>query len=201
MKKIRTKIKICGITSLHDALMAARLGADAIGFIFADSVRRVSPEKVCEIIKRLPPILTTVGVFMNQPLQYVNNTVDETGIDVVQLHGKEPPGYCNSVRRRVIKRIDINEADTRETLVKKMEGYSVSAFLLDPGAGGGRRFKWDKARGIAYPLIIAGGLDPDCVRTVIRLVSPYGLDVCSGVEAFPGRKDYMKVKRFIEEAR
>ena len=196
-----TLVKICGITSIDDGLMVAESGADALGFVFAESVRNISPEKARKIVKRLPPFITTVGVFMDQDINYVNKVADYTGIDVVQLHGEESPEYCKKINRRIIKRIKIDTHDTIETLLGKMKSYSVSAFLLDPGAGSGRTFDWSKAFGIDLPFIIAGGLTPENVREVVHLLKPYGVDVSSGVEKSPGKKDGEKVARFIRETK
>jgi len=195
------KIKICGVTNIEDAMMIAELGADALGFVFAPSKRRVSPEVAKEIMKRLPPFITTVGVFMDALMDEVRQIAEYTGIDSVQLHGNEPPEYCDGLKKKVIKRISVNDHDTPEILISRMERYRVSAYLLDPGAGSGRVFDWGKAVGIDLPLIIAGGLTPDNVKTVVQLLKPYGVDVSSGVEQFSGKKDKQKVKRFIEEVR
>ena len=197
----RTLVKICGITNINDALTAVEFGADAVGFIFTDSLRKISPGNAREIIRKLPPFITTVGVFMNQKINYVNEVIDFTGIDVVQLHGEEPPVYCKKIKRRVIKRIKVEPLDTSEMLLDKMEKYSVSAFLLDPGAGSGKTFDWGKALNINLPIIIAGGLTPENVRGVIQLLKPYGVDVSSGVEKLPGKKDKEKIAKFIMETK
>ncbi len=193
------KIKICGITNREDAMMSAEFGADAVGFIFAPSKRKTNPTMAREIIKKLPPFITTVGVFMDMSLDEVNQIVEYTGIDIVQLHGSESGNYCSRIKRKVIKRISVNNNDTTDMLISRMEKYRVPAYLLDPGTGSGKVFNWDLAYGIDFPLIIAGGLTPDNVGDVIRLLNPYGVDVVSGVEQSPGRKDKQKVKRFIEE--
>lgn len=196
-----TLVKICGITTIDDGLMAAEYGADALGFVFAESVRKISPQRAREIVRMLSPFITTVGVFMDQNINYVNEVTDYTGIDVVQLHGEESPEYCKKIDRRIIKRIKIDTSDTSETLLGKMSIYSVSAFLLDPGAGSGRTFDWRKASGIDLPIIIAGGLTPENVREVVHLLKPYGVDVSSGVEKSPGKKDGEKVAKFIRETK
>jgi phosphoribosylanthranilate isomerase len=198
---MKTKVKICGMTNIDDALMAAALGADALGFIFAPSKRRITPEMAKEIIKELPPFITTVGVFMDEKLDMVNELADYTGIDVVQLHGNESPEYCTAIKKKLIKRIFVIDVDITEMLVARAKKYSVSAYLLDPGAGSGKIFDWHVARGIELPLIVAGGLTPDNVKDVTTLVRPYGVDVVSGVEESSGKKDREKVKKFIEEVR
>jgi phosphoribosylanthranilate isomerase len=200
-RDFRTRLKICGVTNEENAIMISSLGADAIGFVFAESKRKITPEKAKEIIRILPPFITTVGIFMNADLNEVNKITEYAFIDAVQLHGNETGEYCDKVNRKVIKGIHITEDDTKETLIEKMQNYSVSAFILDPGRGSGKTFNWNIARGIDKPIIIAGGLTPDNVREVIRDLRPYGVDVSTGVEKEYGIKDREKVKRFIEEVR
>lgn len=201
VRRVMTKIKICGVMNVEDAMMIVELGADALGFVFAPSTRGISPEVAKDIIKRIPPFITTVGVYMNAKIDEVNQITEYTGIDVIQLHGNEPPEYCTKLQKKLIKRISVCDNDTNEILVSRMVKYRVSAYLLDPGAGSGKIFNWEKAVGIDLPLIIAGGLTPDNVKYVVKLLKPYGVDVSSGVEQFPGRKDKNKAKRFIEEVR
>jgi phosphoribosylanthranilate isomerase len=197
----KTKIKICGITNREDALMVVSLGADAIGFVFAKSKRKIAPEKAKEIIKILPPFITTVGVFMNTELNKVNKITEYALLDAIQLHGNESPEYCNKVNRKVVKRIEVTQNDTKESLLTKMEPYSVSAYILDPGTGSGETFNWDIAAEIEKPIIIAGGLSPENIKYVVKKLHPYGIDVSSGVEKTYGKKDREKVKKFIEEVR
>ncbi|MCX7994269.1 MAG: phosphoribosylanthranilate isomerase [candidate division WOR-3 bacterium] len=200
--KMNIKIKICGITNLEDALLASESGADALGFIFASSPRKVEPERVRYIIQHLPPFITTVGVFKDAPLDTVNRIIEICGIDAVQLHGNEPPAYCNQIKRvRLIKRIKIDENSTIERITEIMEEYTVPAYLFDPGEGSGRVFDWNMIKGIKGTIIIGGGLNPENVKMAIKLVKPYGVDVCSGVEKFPGKKDPDRLKAFIKEVR
>ncbi len=196
---MRTRVKICSITNLEDACMAVEYGADALGFIFTKSPRQIDPDSAKYIIKQLIPFVTSVGVFMDVSLKYVDEVATFTGIDVVQLHGNESPDYCHKINKSIIKRIHVSENDTSEILVSRMKSYSVSAFLLDPGAGSGKTFDWNIAKDIDFPIIIAGGLTPENVGRVVKLLSPYGVDVSSGVEKTVGKKDPEKVKRFIEE--
>ncbi len=200
-KSHRTRLKICGITNIDDAIMVSNLGADALGFVFAESKRRISPDAAREIIKTLPPYITTVGVFMDETSDEVNKISEYASLDAVQLHGSEPPSYCEEMNRKVIKGIKIEEKDTNESLIEKIKSYSVSAFILDPGTGSGKTFNWNIALGINRPLIIAGGLTPENVHQVIMNLRPYGVDVSSGVEKDFGKKDIEKVKKFIEEVR
>jgi phosphoribosylanthranilate isomerase len=199
------RVKICGMTNDEDSLAAVRWGADALGFIFyPPSPRYVSPEKAKQIVSLLPPFVTVVGVFVNERAETIKDIVNSAGIDVVQLHGDEPPEICQHFKR-VIKVIRVRE---KESLLK-MGDYRVSAFLLDtyrPHAfgGTGHTFDWDiaceaKKHG---PVIIAGGLSPDNVDIAIKKTEPYGVDVVSGVEGpVKGKKDLEKMKIFIERAK
>lgn len=200
-----TKVKICGITSLDDALMAVDAGADALGFVFFDrSPRCVGPEAAARIIAQIPSLVQVVGLFVNAELDFVNRTADSCGLDIVQLHGDESPAYCRLVRRRVMKAFRVRGMES----LAAMADYQVAAYLLDaysPNSygGTGERFDWDcavaaKERG---NIVLAGGLNPDNVASAVAKVAPYGVDVSSGVESSPGRKDPEKVRRFIQEAK
>jgi phosphoribosylanthranilate isomerase len=200
-----TKVKICGITSLEDALMAVEAGADALGFVFFEkSPRHLDPERAARIIEGIPPFVQVVGLFVNAALDFVNLTADSCRLDIVQLHGEESPSYCQLVHRRVMKAFRVRGM---ESLVP-MADYRVAGFLLDAYSpdsygGTGTRFDWDcavMAKG-SGPIILAGGLDPDNVAAAVARVAPYGVDVSSGVESSPGRKDHGKVRRFIQQAK
>jgi phosphoribosylanthranilate isomerase len=197
------RVKICGITNLDDALAAAELGADAVGFVFAESKRRVSCETARAITGALPPFVTAVGVFMNAPLGDLLDAAAASGIGVVQLHGEESPKYCGRVARAypVIKRIAVRPGDRAGDLDSRMRPYDVSAFLLDPGAGDGVPFDWKSAAGLGRRILAAGGLTPDNVRRAVRECGPMAVDVSSGVEREPGRKDREKMRKFILEAK
>ncbi len=197
----RVKLKICGITNEKDAIMVSNLGADAIGFVFAESKRKITPEKAKEIIEKLPPFITTVGVFMDAKIDEVNKIAEYVALDAVQLHGKESPEYCNKINRKVVKGILVSKNDSKESILKKMQNYSVAAYLLDPGTGSGETFNWDIACRLEKPIIIAGGLSPENVKYVIKKLHPYGVDVSSGVEKEYGKKDREKVQKFISEVR
>ncbi|MFO7890770.1 MAG: phosphoribosylanthranilate isomerase [bacterium] len=203
MKKLEriTKVKICGITNTKDALTAVKYGADALGFVFASSRRKITLKKARQIISQLPPFINTVGVFMDQSLEYVRKAIDLTGIDLVQLHGNETSEYCNRLSKGVIKGIQVNGGRTVEDLLSLMGSYRVSAFILDSGAGSGKTFNWEILSEIKYPLIIAGGLTPQNVGKLIKRFQPYAVDVSSGVENLPGKKDEDKMKRFIQEVK
>ena len=199
------RVKICGITSLDDALNAVRSGADALGFVFHKaSPRYISPEQAASIIKALPPFIQAVGLFVNSGSEFVNATADQCRLDLIQLHGDEPPEYCDLIRRRVIKVFRVKEFASIETV----KNYRVAGILLDafsPNAYGGTgfTFNWEIAVTAKQygPVILAGGLKPDNVRQAVEKVSPYGVDVSSGVETAPGRKDPEKVREFIRQAK
>lgn len=199
------KIKICGITNLEDALAAVEAGADALGFVFhPSSPRHIFPEQAAVIIRHLPAFIHTVGLFVDENLEIVNSTADQCGLDLVQLHGDETPSYCSSVHRRVIKAFRVKDMTSLESI----RGYNVSAFLLDAWSpvahgGTGKTFNWEIAAtaSVSDRIILAGGLTPNNVAAAVHQVQPYAVDVSSGVERTPGRKDADKVREFIIQAR
>lgn len=200
------RVKICGITNLDDALHAVQCGADALGFVFySGSPRCVSPDQVRCIIDRLPPFVTTVGLFVNQPTEEVRKVSALCGLDVIQLHGDELPPVCRDLSpSRVVKALRLRDAGSLEGL----DRYPVSAVLLDAWVpdqfgGTGHRCDWQLAGEVARgrTIILAGGLDPDCVAEAVRQVMPYAVDVSSGVEYAPGHKDPEKVAAFIRNAK
>jgi phosphoribosylanthranilate isomerase len=199
------KVKICGITNEEDALQAVDAGADALGFVFYDlSPRCIFYETAQKIIKKLPPFVTPVGVFVNNPAQSIHLAVERCGIQVVQLHGDETPNFCAGLPHKIVKAFRIRDIKSLE----KIRSYSVSGFLLDayvPGTYGGTglTFNWESAR-IAKqygPIILAGGLNVGNIREAVETVQPYAIDVSSGVEASPGKKDHAKVREFIKRAK
>ncbi len=200
-------IKICGITRLEDALSATRFGADAVGFVFADSPRQVTPWRARAITRELPGSLAKVGVFVDSPPGEVLRIAEYCGLDLVQLHGAEEPAFCAALGDRAIKALRV--ADRSDLL--RARDYPCRAVLLDGynGANGGRedgdgtRVDWRILRviKIASPVIIAGGLDPGNVAGAVRETRPYGVDVSSGVEHSPGIKDPVLIYKFIERAR
>jgi len=198
------RVKICGITNLQDALDAISLGADAIGFIFAKSPRHVTIEKVKEITNQLPPFVTRVGVFVDQPLEEVNKTLVDCVLDTAQLHGKESVEYCKQVNRRVIKAFRIHDEKSLEHL-KEYEDITAS-FLLDtfvPGMAGGtgQTFDWGLAlkakKMVKRPIILSGGINESNIMQAIKTVHPDGIDLSSGVEKSPGIKDYDKMRKLF----
>lgn len=197
-------MKICGVTRLEDALQAARLGADALGFNFwPGSKRFLAPAAARAVVDQLPPFVTPVGVFVDQTEEEIRRAAEESGVRVVQLHGDEPPELCARLPFPVVKAVRVGGTLPLDALA----AYPVAAFLLDaPSAGyggSGAAFDWSLAEGVAdlAPVILAGGLDPENVAAAVRLVRPYAVDVASGVESAPGVKDVSKMVRFIAAAK
>jgi phosphoribosylanthranilate isomerase len=203
---MQIKVKICGITNLDDAIAAVDFGADALGFVFFQgSPRFISTDKAAVIIKKLPPFLTTIGVFVNERPGRIEKIISTTGIDVVQLHGDEKPENCN-ISRKTIKAIRVKTLESLDPLIYYKD--IVSAFLLDTfspdiSGGTGQIFNWDIAVEAKQfgKIILAGGLTPDNITEAIRRVRPYAVDVSSGVESKKGEKDHEKMKLFIEKAK
>ncbi|MGW8222922.1 MAG: phosphoribosylanthranilate isomerase [Syntrophobacteria bacterium] len=199
------RIKICGITNKEDALAAAHLGADALGFVFAPSPRKISAESAREIIKVLPPFVQTVGVFVDEDPERVSSMAARCGLDILQLHGSESVDYCSSFDRRVIKAVRLQSRDELKNLSKYVN--VVDALLLDtyvpnkPG-GTGITFDWKlavEARRYGR-IVLAGGLNPENVAAAISMVKPYAVDASSGLEKRPGVKDHKKMAQFMSEA-
>lgn len=201
------KVKICGITNLEDALFCSEAGADALGFIFwRKSPRYLSPRLAKKIIDNLDPFVSSVGVFVDEPKKSVHEIAIYLNLDVLQFHGKETPSYCNSFRGQfeVVKTLFPEDID--ESYIRR---FTASAYLFD--------LSWeDKQKGAKVlshnvlrkikavknkRIIISGGLRPDNISYSIKKIKPYALDVASGVEVFPGKKDKKLVKLFIEKAK
>ena len=199
------RVKICGITRLEDALAAARLGADALGFNFWPGSRRfIAPAEARRIIRALPPLLTTVGVFVDPTHDEAVAAAAISGVQVLQLHGDESPEACRAFQLPVIKGLRVAGP---EALAGLDRFAGLAGLLLDaasPGYGGsGLTFDWTIARQAAarFPLLLAGGLTPDNVGEAVRAVRPWAVDVASGVESSPGVKDPTQLARFIQRAK
>lgn len=202
-----TRIKICGITNLEDAQLAAACGADAIGFVFADSLRRVAPEKAGEIMAQMEPFVTGVGVFVDAAVDEVRGALQVSGCMVAQLHGNEGEDYIQALSPYgVVKALRVGEKldAGRAGRYKKAGAILLDTYVPGQAGGTGRRFDLAVAgqmvRG-GWRVIVAGGLTPENVGEVVASVRPYGVDVSSGVEAAPGRKDHDKVARFVAAVR
>lgn len=199
------RVKICGITSGEDALHAAASGADALGFVFYDkSPRCVTPAQARTIIAALPPLVTSVGLFVNETPEKIRATAEQCGLDVIQLHGDEDPDACHYPPHRVVKALRVRDAQS----LAGHGAFQVSALLLDAWVpesygGTGHLGDWELAKTVARQrrVILAGGLTPENVADAVRQVHPYGVDVSSGVERAPGKKDPEKVARFIRMAK
>jgi phosphoribosylanthranilate isomerase len=194
-------IKICGITSEEDALLAVAMGAHAVGFVFAPSPRQIAPQIVADIVKRLPPEVISVGVFRNEAPQRVSDVAHAAGLTAVQLHGHEPPDVARWLRARVPMLIQAFPAG--DPRVARAADYGADAVLIDAAhPGSGQVFDWSLAAEVpsGQRLIVAGGLGPDNVRSAIEQTHCWGVDVSSGVEKAPGEKDPIKVREFISEA-
>jgi phosphoribosylanthranilate isomerase len=201
-----SKVKICGITNLPDGLAAAEAGADALGFMFWDgSPRRVSPETAAGIIRALPPFVIKVGVFVNAPADLVHRAIGDCGLSLLQFHGDETPDYCLQFGLMSMKAFRVRDAESLRALpAYRTDAWLLDAFSPDKLGGTGERFDWDlavQARELGRPIFLAGGLTPENVGEAVRKVRPYAVDVSSGVEAAPGKKDPAKVKAFIEAVR
>ena len=200
-----TLVKICGVTSVADAGMAADAGADMIGLIFyPPSPRYVTPEQAGAIVASLPADLPAVGVFVNESFETIAQVVRQSGVSRVQLHGDESPDLCRRLPWHCIKALRFNDQVQPEMMVD----YPVDAFLIEGFhgklyGGGGVKADWQRVASLhGYGrIILAGGLTPDNVQEAIDTVRPYAVDVCSGVEATPGTKDAAKVRAFVTRAK
>ncbi|GFO69199.1 N-(5'-phosphoribosyl)anthranilate isomerase [Geomonas limicola] len=185
--------------------MAVQSGADALGLVFFEkSPRCVTSEQAATIVSGLPPFVQVVGLFVNAPLEYVNATAERCRLDLIQLHGEESPSYCDAVTRRVMKAFRVRGAESLAALSDyRVAGYLLDAYSPNSYGGTGERFDWDLASAAKGhgPIILAGGLTPDNVALAVSSVSPYAVDVSSGVEAAPGRKDPEKVRAFVRNAK
>ena len=200
------KVKICGITNLADAAAAAAAGADLLGFVFHEqSPRLVTVQTAREIARQLPPYITRVGVFVNAAEQLVTQAIGECGLNLVQFHGEETPEYCRRFGVMSMKAFRVRDAETLSAL----PAYRTDAWLLDahvPGqpGGTGATFNWDlavEAVKLGRPIFLAGGLTPQNVAQAVSRVRPFGVDVSSGVEVGPGKKDPAKMQAFVAAAR
>jgi phosphoribosylanthranilate isomerase len=197
------KVKICGITNHEDASEAVRLGADAVGFIFAPSPRQIVPELARDIICGLPPFVQAVGVFVNEELSAIRGRVAYCGLDIVQLHGDETPEFCRELMPRSLKVFRIKDTSS----LSQIGAYKglVKALLLDTyqeglKGGTGKTFDWGlaiEAGKFGMPVILSGGLGPSNIETAISTVKPYAVDVGSTIEARPGKKDHALMRELM----
>ena len=199
------KVKICGITNYEDAVAAMDMGADLLGFNFYPrSPRYVTPGKALQIINKLPAFIDIAGVFVNESLEQIHETTDLCQLDWIQLHGDESPEFCKeflSHNIKVMKALRVKE----QADIEKADDYFTDAILLDAFGpekygGTGLTFDWNIIGHIGKRVFLAGGIDPDNAADAVKL-GVYGIDVCSGIEAEPGKKDHQKMKRLFENIR
>ena len=201
-----TAVKICGITRPEDALAAARAGAHAIGLVFyAKSPRHVTPARAAEIIRVLPPFVTTVGLFVNATAEEVRAALAEAPVGLLQFHGDETPEFCRQFKRPYVKAVRVKAGV--DLLQYAQDYHDAKALLLDAyveglHGGSGAAFDWSLIpRGLPLPVILSGGLTPENVTEAVRRVKPSAVDVSSGVESAKGIKDTQKVAAFIKGVR
>ena len=203
---MKTQVKICGVTNVADALAAAGAGADMIGLNFyAGSPRHVTPAQAAEIARALPPFVLRVGVFVNPESAQVMEAIAACGLNLLQFHGDEDSDFCTQFGVMSVKALRVRDAESLKTLAN----FHTDAFLLDAyskaGLGGtGEKFNWDlavAAQQFGKPIFLAGGLTPENVADAVRQVRPFAVDVSSGVESAPGKKDAAKVRAFIAAVR
>ena len=201
-----TRVKICGITNLADAQAAVEAGADALGFVFYEkSPRRMTLPAAAKISKQLPPFVMRVGVFVNAAEELITQAIGECGLGLLQFHGDEPPEFCTQFGVMSMKAFRIRDAES----LKELPKYPTEAWLLDAYSaenlgGTGEKFNWDlavEAQKFGKPVFLAGGLTPENVAAAVRQVQPFGVDVSSGVESAPGKKDPQKIREFIANTR
>jgi phosphoribosylanthranilate isomerase len=200
-------VKICGVTSCEDALAAADAGADAIGLMFYEpSPRHITLKKAAEIIHALPPFIIKVGVFVNPPEDLVLRAINECGLNIAQFHGEETPEFCHEFPVMSIKAFRIRDAESLKELpaYHQTDAWLLDAYVKDKLGGTGAKFNWDlavEAKKLGKPIFLAGGLTPENVADAVRQVRPYAVDVSSGVESAPGKKDHAKVRAFVKAAK
>ena len=202
-----TRVKVCGITSREDALLAVQLGVDALGFIFAPSPRRLSPQRAREIIMAIPPLVKAVGVFVDERPRRVRRIMEFCGLDLIQFHGEEPPEVCKEFMPRAVKAFRVRDPSVLTAIGSY--GGSVRAVLLDAFSddrrgGTGRTFDWEialRAKGLGIPLILSGGLNPANIEAAVSKTRPFAVDVNSGVEQGPGKKDPLLLAELMKRIR
>ena len=201
----RVKVKICGITASEEAAIAVELGVDALGFIFAESPRRITPQKALAIIRELPPFVQSVGVFVNETPDVIRDITHHCGLDLVQLHGEESPGLCLSLIPYTIKALRLKDESSPQASMAyygKVRALLLDTYAEDKAGGTGKTFDWNlavKIKKLQIPIILSGGLGPSNIREAIRTVEPYAVDVNSRVEERPGKKCPKLIKKLMEE--
>jgi phosphoribosylanthranilate isomerase len=203
---METRVKICGITNLADAQSSVEAGADALGFNFYDkSPRFVTIQRAAEITKQIPPFVMRVGVFVNAQEEFVLRAIAEAGLTMLQFHGDELPEFCAQFGLMSMKAFRMRDEKSLAELPQfQTDAYLLDAFSPEARGGTGEKFNWElavEAQKFGKPIFLAGGLTPENVADAVRKVNPFGVDVASGVESSPGKKDPAKVKAFIAAAK
>ncbi|MGO8836985.1 MAG: phosphoribosylanthranilate isomerase [Limisphaerales bacterium] len=201
-----TRVKICGITNLVDAQAAVEAGADALGFNFYEkSPRYLTLPAAAAVSRQLPPFILRVGVFVNTPEDRITRAIGECGLGLLQFHGDEPPEFCTQFGLMSMKAFRIRDVDSLKSLPQyQTEAYLLDAWSPEARGGTGEKFNWDlalEAQKFGKPVFLAGGLTPENVAAAVRKVRPFGVDVSSGVESAPGKKDHAKIRAFIQAVR
>jgi len=200
-------VKICGITDYEDASIAVELGAGALGFIFADSPRQITPQKARDIIRAMPPFVKTVGVFVDEGPAAIKEIIHYCGLDLVQLHGDESPDLCCELMPYTIKALRIKDESSLRTsriYQGKVRALLLDTYSKDKAGGTGKTFNWQlaiKIKKLGIPIILAGGLGPANIDGAVSTVRPYAVDVNSGVEERPGKKSHTLMKDLMEKVR
>jgi phosphoribosylanthranilate isomerase len=201
-----TRVKICGITNLADAQAAIAAGADALGLNFYEgSPRHITVKEAAEISKQLPPFVMRAGVFVNADEDLITHAIGECNLSLLQFHGDEPPEFCTQFGLMSMKAFRIrNEESLKELTNYQTDAYLLDAFSPEARGGTGEKFNWDlaiEAQKFGKPVFLAGGLTPENVADAVRKVRPFGVDVSSGVESSPGKKDHAQIHAFIAAVR
>jgi len=199
------KVKICGITNYDDAAAAMDMGADLLGFnFFSKSPRFVTPEKAADIVNKLPAFIDTAGIFVNVSIDQIRETMDSCPLDWIQLHGEETPEFCRSLMSNSVKTMKAirvkDQADVERADAFFTDAVLLDAFHPDKYGGTGAAFDWNVIGHIGKRVFLAGGINPDNAAAAVDL-GVYGIDVCSGIEAEPGKKDHKKMKKLFDNIR
>lgn len=198
------RVKVCGITNMEDAHLAVSLGADALGFIFAPSPRRIDPDRANDILRGLPPFVQTVGVFVNEDMAVIRKIQRSCPLNLFQLHGDESPEFCEGLMPFSVKSFQVRNDSVSERIRAyrgKSRAVLLDAYSSHKRGGTGKVFDWNialRAKALGVPLILSGGLNPENIRAAIESVSPYAVDLNSGVEESPGKKSPELLRRCME---
>lgn len=201
------KVKICGITNIKDAQNAVKMGADALGFVFAKSPRHICPQTACRIINKLPVFISTVGVFANAKKGEVLKVLKTCKLDVLQFHGQETDKYCAFFKKycKIIKAFRIKDYSTLDKIhtYKNIDACLFDTYEKGIYGGTGKSFDWNLLKKLKFKkaIIVSGGLCPHNIKDVLRIIKPYAVDISSGIEQRPGKKSANKMKTFIQLAK